>query len=122
MVYNYDKSFGPVIDIVISNPSTGKEAICRGLIAPGCQMTAIPKKIVDLLDLKSFSSIPTMALFGTAKTPVYLINLSIANLALNLNVLSFELQDIVLVGRDILNKFVITLDGKRGICEIKEEE
>ncbi|MEW6482173.1 MAG: hypothetical protein AB1397_04145 [bacterium] len=127
MLYDYSKAYSPpapVIDVVISNPLTGKEVTCKGIIDPGAQMTVIPKKILELLNpIEVVSRVNIQSFDGCiSATNIYSINLCIAKIVIKgISVICYE-ENTALLGRDILNQFVITLDGKRGILEIKEDE
>ncbi|MEW6679553.1 MAG: retropepsin-like aspartic protease [bacterium] len=128
MVYNYNKSFShipaPCVGgVTVSSPQTEGKVVIEGIIESGAEMTVIPKWAIERLELSPVSMVEVRTWDGRiSKIPGYLINLSIGNLIIkNLEVVSFD-QDIALLGRDVLNKFVITLDGKRGILEIKEDE
>ncbi|HAW50630.1 TPA: hypothetical protein DCX16_06750 [bacterium] len=120
MEHKYDTTYShpvPVIELTVSSNSEEKK--CIGIIDSGVEMTCIPEEIVEELRLRLVGIIAVTDFKGqVSEMCTYLANISFGDFNFKVEVLPIN-GNKVLIGRDILNHLVITLDGKRGICEIK---
>ena len=114
----YDASFNPpapVADIIISHPVTGatSNALC-GKFDTGADVTVIPDHLVAQLNLTAKGHIWTRGYEGTyGQRAVYYVRFTIEGLPVaSVRCITTARED-VLVGRNVLNRFLITLDGKR---------
>lgn len=118
----------PVVDLIISSEDNPILQIrCNGMIDTGVEITCIPREIINKLGLSPVGTVvihPGIEDIIKVHTQVYAYraNISFTNFNFNnVTVISND-RDCAFLGRDILNKLVILLDGKNLILEIKDEE
>jgi len=115
-MWPYDQSVhppAPFLDVVLRHPTNLQVAeSLPAKVDTGADISAIPFSIVDDLHLSRFSTIPVEGYDGQISTvPTYAIGLYIADLYLgHLEVISIP-ETYVLLGRDVLNRFYIRLNG-----------
>ncbi len=103
----------PFLEVVLHHP--GNPQVTQNLPAKvdtGADISAIPFSTVDEFNLSRFSTIPVEGYDGQlSMVPTYAIGLYIADTYLgHLEVISIP-ETYVLLGRDVLNRFYIRLNG-----------
>jgi len=103
----------PFLEVVLHHPANSQ--VTQSLSAKvdtGADISAILFSTVDELNLSCFSTIPVEGYDGQLSTvPTYAIGLYIADTYLgHLEVISIP-ETYVLLGRDVLNRFYIRLNG-----------
>jgi predicted aspartyl protease len=104
-----------VADITIAHPVTAvTSGPLRGKLDTGADLAVIPDEVVARLGLTPHRQVWARGYDGTySQRGVYYVRLSIEkNEILAVRCLAGA-RDTVLVGRNVLNRFVITLDGRR---------
>lgn len=113
----YDFTFdppAPVIDVEVINRLTGETVQLRGQIDTGSSISAIPLSIVqsmgltpgDFMDVRGFER-------AVRRVPIFVVTLKIDTFILiNAEAVGIERED-MLIGRDVLEQFILTLDGKQ---------
>lgn len=121
----YDRSFNPsapVADVTIMHPVTGaRSSLLRGKLDSGADVTVIPERVVAQLGMTPKGRIWTRGYDGTyTQRSVYYVRLRVEgfNLA-SVRCVATDRAN-VLLGRNVLNHFVITLDGKNLVFELKD--
>lgn len=87
----------------------------------GADTSVVPLRVVEALALPQLGEVPT-AVFGGQVTliPSYMIRLQIRGLTeAAVKVLASPDEPYVLLGRDVLNRYKLTLDGPRLALEIE---
>lgn len=89
-------------------------------IDTAADMTVLPAGLVEQLQLVQLDAIPVVA-FGAVRriVPTFLVSLALRGQALVVTeVLSDAEEPHVLLGRDLVNRYRVVLDGPRGVLEI----
>jgi predicted aspartyl protease len=122
--YRYNQQVqppAPFIYVVIHHP-VGQTAMERlpALLDSGADITAVPRAIADRLGLVKFSDV---ILAGYAGPPVladsYVVSLTLHDFDMAAVEVVLTDESYVILGRDILNQFHITLDGLHRQLEIQ---
>lgn len=112
----------PVIDVVIQNPFlAGYSASEPAVLDTAADITAIPESVARALCLEAA---PTIAVSGLDDVSIqhvaYIVNLQVVELTFE-RMLVIEWGGAeILLGRDVLNEFIVTLDGKMRQFEIRD--
>ena len=113
----YDRNFSPpapIAEVSIFHPITGASSgLLQGKLDTGADITVIPEVFVSRLGLSAKAYLWARGYDGTfSHRPVYYVRLAIeANDLLAVRCIAADRRN-VLVGRNVLNRFFITLDGK----------
>jgi predicted aspartyl protease len=126
--YRYDEQIfnppAPVIDVSLSLPITQSQLQSvnlksLALLDSGADITVIPEQIVQELQLKYVDEITASGYDGVPKQAfIYSVKLIFNDLGGFIVRVIASNTDHVLIGRDILNKWSLLLEGRRRIFEI----
>jgi predicted aspartyl protease len=112
----YDRQYdppAPVAELTVTHPVTGvTRGVARGKLDTGAGLSIIPERLVAELALRPHGQIWARSYDGAySRREVYFARFAIEGHELGLvQCLAIE-RDNVLLGRNVLNRFVITLDG-----------
>lgn len=121
----YDDSYtppAPFVDVLVMHPSgVGKTESMRGKLDTGADLSAIPERLATQLQLPARGTITGRDYKGELTTHVaYNVLLEVAGVRLdNVKVVATPRSD-VLLGRNVLNQFIITLNGKALTFEMRD--
>jgi predicted aspartyl protease len=113
----------PFVHVTIGHPNEEREANeWPAQLDTAADRTVIPGRIADELKLIPLREVPVGGVSGTVVVMrVYLIRLTIRQLPQStLEVLASPEEPFVLLGRDVLNRFRVLLDGPRLSLEMAE--
>lgn len=113
--FAYDGSFdppAPIVPLRIGNPGDGTAVLAPGLVDSGADCTLIPPSLARRLRLPAVGRIEIEGVGGGGgSTTVYAAFLEVAESGFLARLAAFGEE--VIVGRDLLNRIVILLDGPR---------
>ena len=117
-MFKYDPAFeppAPAVAVDVSDPDTGKMTPCTALIDTGAFMSVVPASLARDLDLRPHSRVKARGVGNQViDLSTYLVRLIVAgHVIVDLEVAAFDRQT-MLLGRDVLQHFILTLDGKAG--------
>lgn len=120
----YDRTFNPpapVVDVIVANAvATNKRSVLRGKMDTGADITVIPEGLVGPLGVSPKGRAWTRGYDGTyAQRPVYYVRITLEGLIIpTVRCIAANRSD-VLLGRNVLNRFLIILDGKNLTFEVR---
>jgi len=121
----YDPSFNPpapVIDVIVAHPITGASSgSLRAKLDSGADVTVIPERLVVQLRMTPKGRAWTRGYDGTySQRPVYYVRLTVQGYDLPaVRCVAADRAD-VLVGRNVLNRFIVTLNGKNRTFQLED--
>jgi hypothetical protein len=123
--YRYNEQLdppAPFVHVSLERPDGG--ATLENLPAQvdtAADLSVVPGGLVEQLKLVQFDALPVAAFGGIVKTvPTYLGRLSVrGHAATVVEVVSSAEEPHILLGRDVLNRHRILLDGPRAVMEIE---
>lgn len=109
------------VQVTLFDPITGLSVQKPGKLDTGASITVLPESVVTTLRLKVVSEGLITGFDGKGSLrPLYYIAMEIAEYKIPLvEVTSAERSD-VLLGRDVLNQFILTLDGKALTFDLRD--
>jgi len=124
--FNHNTSFNPpapVIDVSLLRPLSREvtnSIHISALIDSGADITAVPQGVVDRLRLYPVDEILVAGYTGeTVRELVYSLAIVIANLKPQIvRAIGYRGDDIALIGRDLINQWLLVLNGKQQVFEI----
>jgi len=124
--YNYNRQVvppAPFVHVTISRPndSTVSAADLPAQLDTGADFSVIPSSLVERLQLVQLDQAPVAGFGGhVTLAPTYLIGLSVRPFdAFVVRVIADRDEPFVLLGRDVLNRFEIVLEGPKLVVEIR---
>lgn len=123
MMFPYDSNFlppAPALEVEIRDPQTGAGQKVLAKLDTGADSSIIPEHLVQSLALTPFDRLLTIAFDGRKEfLTSYLIDVLIAGRSFtDLEVVAAPIP-YLLIGRDVLNTLVITLDGSQFTFDIQ---
>jgi predicted aspartyl protease len=118
--FAYDTSLdppAPVVPVRISGP-VGEEAVMLAmLLDTGADCTLVPALVVRQLGLPQIDVIGLTGVGGArSRATVHAASVEVGGLRLLARVVAFV--DEAILGRDVLNQAIVTLDGSRLVCSV----
>lgn len=111
----------PFTEVSITNFATGQSVRLPGKVDTGAGITVIPERVVRDLVLPKAGEMLCQSYDG-ARTwhPVHYVDLDIAGCHLPRIKVVSTARNHVLLGRDVLNQFILTLDGKALTFDLRD--
>ena len=114
-MYRYNEDIeppAPYCDVLVSNPNLSRQVNLPALLDTGCDISIIPLDSANELGLEVKGTGALEGVTGdVADLPIFEVYLSVGRSTRErLEVMGWH-EDFVLLGRDFLNNYHITLDG-----------
>jgi predicted aspartyl protease len=114
---SYDRTLyppGPVVSVRFVHPTTGvQSALVRGRLDTGAGVTVIPEELLAQLGLYPQAQMLTTSFDGSRSSRgLYFVGVNVEGFSLPSVRCVAASRDDALLGRNVLNNFIITLDGK----------
>lgn len=122
---SYDHSFhppAPVAEVIIIHPVTSaRRSLLPGKLDTGADLTVIPQRLVTQLRLTPKGRTWTRGYDGTySQRSVFYVRMQLEGVVLaSVRCVATD-RSTVLLGRNVLNRFLIILDGKKLFFELKD--
>ncbi len=122
--YNYNRQVSPpapFAHVLVRCRDTGAEVdLLPALIDTGADRTIVPTRVVDTLGLARLGLVSIQGVGGSVEAYSFLVEIVVRGME-PVEVSAVEIPDepFVLVGRDVLNRFRMVLDGPAAILEIE---
>jgi predicted aspartyl protease len=93
------------------------------LVDTGADQTVLPARLIAELRLVGRDAVEVRGYDGTARTlPTYLVRLQVRDLTpIDVEVIGSSDVPNVILGRDVLNRYTITLDGPAGRITVSDD-
>ena len=111
----------PFVKTQVINPLTEETSDLPGKLDTGAAMTVIPKNIVPALNLKQMGDVLCQGYDGVETLrPLYYVALEVTGYHIPMVEVTASPRQDVLLGRDVLNHFILTLNGKNLTFELQD--
>lgn len=115
-MYSYDASERPPVAVAmvqVTDPTTGRQTSLPGKLDTGAAMSVLPTATVTALGLTARGDVWVAGYDDRAtRLPVYFVTLEVAGCTIEMLRVTEASRRQMLLGRDVLNHFVATFDGK----------
>lgn len=102
----------PFVNLAVSRPERDNYEPWLGKIDTGASITAVPKNLVDALDLWRVGDMPVKSFDGSVRRyGRYMVDIKIGDILRKDTIVIATRRDNVLVGRDLINSWRMILDG-----------
>jgi hypothetical protein len=99
--------------VQVTDPTTGRQTSLPGKLDTGAAMSVLPTAMVTALGLTARGDVWVAGYDDRAtRLPAYFVTLEVAGCTIEMLRVTEASRRQVLLGRDVLNHFVATLDGK----------
>ena len=125
--YPYDATYDPPIptcDVALTAPSTGRRVTLTAIVDTGTDTTIVPVHYLHRIGARRSLEATLRSQWGEPRTVfLYLVNLRVSESALpGVYVVGDELGDEVVLGRNVLNRLRLLLDGPVALMRLLSEE
>jgi hypothetical protein len=123
--YTYNQQVSPpapFVHVSVRPPYEGAAGIVvPAQIDPAADLSVIPARLVEELKLVPLDSVSAVGFAGhTVTLPSFLVEIAIRDLQpVTVKALASHDEPYVLLGRDVLNRFTIVLDGPNLVLEVR---
>lgn len=128
MIYSYDYSSAyspamPVVEVILESIETGEKGErLTAIIDSGADSCIVPNKYLDAIGSESIRKTNMIGVTGVrVQVEVHLLTLNLGGLAVHgIEAIADMRNDETIIGRNVLNQLIVTLNGLASITEISE--
>ena len=125
MMFPYDPAFSspaPVLEIVVGHPQAAHiETRVQAQVDPGSDITVLPESAAEAIGLQRAGDLETEGYDGiVTRWPFYVVTLKVADVTLRPMSVVVMSRSLAILGRDVLNHFILTLSGKDLTFELRD--
>ncbi|MDR7463212.1 MAG: hypothetical protein QN209_00750 [Armatimonadota bacterium] len=106
----------PVLPVRLGPPRTEPATAVAALVDSGADVTVLPEGLPQALGLPQVNEVTVRGVAGTARVPVYAAELEAAGTRRIVEAVAVGAE--ALLGRDLLNGWVVTLDGPARVLRL----
>lgn len=106
----------PVIGALVGAPGTVPRVAVPALLDSGADRTVVPADLARALDLPVVGTVRIETVVGGRVARLHAVSVSMVDETVDVQAIAAA--DEFLVGRDLLRRFVVTLDGPAGEVEL----
>ena len=123
--FEYDRAYFPafpVLDFTISTTMDGRQQTMSGLIDSGSDITQIPLPVLQEIGARDVDDRWVRDASGLrVPVTIYVVQLQIGSSVLpSVEVAGRTGSNETIIGRDVLNQFIVTLNGLANVTEIRD--
>ena len=121
MRFEYSREKSPpclIMPVSVSKIERATRLEINSLIDTGADISAIPEGMVKKLKLLPGGEIDIYGVFGKRECPTYFISIYVNKAYFDIEVISYPGEHFIM-GRDLLNQFLLIADGPKEIFELK---
>lgn len=123
--FEYDTDYDPAmpnVDITIVKPGTYEERTVVAVIDSGADATFIPERLLKQLKISQTGWVSVRGVAGFSyRVPTYIALLKIQELPIGfVRVGGDQHSNHVILGRDVLNQFIVTLNGLANVVTLSD--
>lgn len=107
----------PVLSVRLGSPSGGTGVHLVALVDTGADLTVMPVAVVRSLSLPVVATTRVAGVTGTTRANVHAALLDVGGASRMAEVVALGAEAIL--GRDVINQWVLALDGPRRVLEIR---
>jgi len=123
--YRYNRQVNPpapFVQVSVSASAEGGPFLeCPAQLDTAADLSVVPSRMVQELQLEQLGEFPALGFGGHLMTmPTFLVRIQVRGLAPQVvEVFASPGEPYVLLGRDVLNRFRVTLDGPNLVLDIE---
>ena len=123
--FDYDRNYFPafpVVEMGVVATAGGQKQTVVGLIDSGSDATQIPQQILLAIGAREIDRRWVRDLYGIRHpAPIYGVQIEIGDFLLpGIEVIGRPGIDEIIVGRDVLNQLIVTLNGLAHVAEVRD--
>jgi hypothetical protein len=116
-MFHYDPDFSPpapVLEVIVRHPKTvDLETEVRAQLDPGSDISVLPESAAHAMGLQRDGELEIEGYDGlVARVPLCIVTLEVAGQVLPPMSVVVMPRSLAILGRDVLNHFILTLNGK----------
>ncbi len=123
--FEYDRAYlpaFPVLNFTVSRVGNGRQQTLQGLIGSGSDITQIPLPVLRAIGARDVDDRWVRDASGLrVPVTIFMVQLRIGTTVLpSMEVVGRTGFNETIIGRDVLNQFIVTLNGLANITEIQD--